>query len=79
MGTSPEAIDLAEDRDRFRAVLRRARHRLPRSGRGIDPTKRRDGVAEHIGFPLLVRPSYVLGGRGMAIVYDDDQLDKLHG
>src|SRR4051794_35706264 len=73
LGTSPEAIDLAEDRGRFGALLDRLGLRAP-------PYTTAHGAAEalacapKIGFPLLVRPSYVLGGRAMELVYDTDQL-----
>ena len=73
LGTSPEAIDAAEDRQAFGVVLERAGLPAPAHG-----TARSDeqalAVAGRIGFPLLVRPSYVLGGRGMEIVYDADGL-----
>ncbi|MGO4860576.1 carbamoyl-phosphate synthase large subunit [Atopobiaceae bacterium Sow4_H2] len=73
MGTQPEAIDLAEDRDRFSALLDRLGVAYPPSSTAetLDDARR---VAREIGYPLLVRPSYVLGGRGMAIVYGDDDL-----
>ncbi len=73
MGTQPEAIDLAEDRERFSELLDRLDIAYPPSSTAetLDDAKR---VARHIGYPLLVRPSYVLGGRGMAIVYDDKDL-----
>ena len=69
MGTSPEAIDLAEDRERFSAVLDELDITYPAAGMatGFEEAER---VANRIGFPLLVRPSYVLGGRGMEIAYD---------
>ena len=75
MGTSPEAIDLAEDRDRFAAILDELEIAYPAAGDAstFDEAVR---VADRIGFPLLVRPSYVLGGRGMAIVYDAAQLKR---
>ena len=73
MGTQPEAIDLAEDRDRFAGLLDSLGIAYPPSSVAETVDEAR-GVARRIGFPLLVRPSYVLGGRGMAIVYDDDDL-----
>ena len=78
MGTSPEAIDLAEDRDRFASILDELGITYPAAGMAstFDEAK---AVARQIGFPLLVRPSYVLGGRGMAIVYNDDQLLRYMG
>ena len=73
MGTPPEAIDEAEDRGRFGAVLERAG--LPAPAYGTATTiAQAEEVAGRIGYPVLVRPSYVLGGRGMEIVYDVDQL-----
>ena len=73
VGTSPAAIDLAEDRREFGEVLRRAGLPAPRFGTAITSAEARE-VAAGIGYPVLVRPSYVLGGRGMEIVYDEDAL-----
>lgn len=75
LGTSPEAIDLAEDRDRFSAILDEMMIPYPKAGMA-NTYEEACQVADDIGFPLLVRPSYVLGGRGMAIVYDSAQLEK---
>ena len=75
MGTSPEAIDLAEDRDRFSAILDELSIAYPAAGMA-STYQEACVVADQIGFPLLVRPSYVLGGRGMGIVYDGAQLEK---
>ena len=75
MGTQPEAIDLAEDRDRFASLLDRLDIAYPPSSTA-ETVEVAKGVARRVGYPLLVRPSYVLGGRGMAIVYDDDDLVK---
>ncbi len=73
-GTSPETIDLAEDRERFGALLRRLD--IPQPEAGIAHTlAEAEGIAERIGYPVLVRPSYVLGGRAMAIVYGQPDLD----
>lgn len=74
VGTPPEAIDLAEDRGEFGEVLRRAGLPAPRFGMAtsFDQARR---IAAEIGYPVLVRPSYVLGGRGMEIVYDEDTLE----
>lgn len=78
MGTSPESIDLAEDRDRFSALLDDLGILYPASGMA-NTYEEAVNVANRIGYPLLVRPSYVLGGRGMAIVYDAAQLKKYMG
>jgi len=74
IGTSADAIDLAEDRKRFGALLRELGIPQPENGMAAtgDEAKK---VAEQIGYPVLVRPSYVLGGRAMAIVYDEESLD----
>jgi len=75
LGTSPDSIDIAEDRDRFSRLLKQLAIPQPESG---SATSREDAIriAREIGFPLLVRPSYVLGGRAMEIVYDESQLDR---
>jgi len=73
VGTSPEAIDLAEDRGAFGRVLHEARLPAPRHGTAYSAEEAVE-VAREIGYPVLVRPSYVLGGRGMEIVYDDETL-----
>jgi carbamoyl-phosphate synthase large subunit len=75
LGTQPDAIDLAEDRKRFSAFLTDLKIPQPESGTAISLLEAKD-VAHRIGFPVLVRPSYVLGGRAMAIVYDDKQLEQ---
>ena len=75
LGTSPDSIDLAEDRQRFAALLRDLDIMQPASGTATSREEAR-GVAQRMGFPLVVRPSYVLGGRGMAIVYDMGTLDR---
>jgi carbamoyl-phosphate synthase large subunit len=73
VGTSPKAIDLAEDRGEFGEVLRNAGLPAPRFGMATSFEQARR-IAADIGYPVLVRPSYVLGGRGMEIVYDDETL-----
>jgi len=73
MGTQPEAIDLAEDRDRFAALLDRLGIAYPPSSTATTIAEAKE-VARRVGYPLIVRPSYVLGGRGMAIVYDGSDL-----
>ncbi|HKM25176.1 MAG TPA: carbamoyl-phosphate synthase large subunit, partial [Corynebacterium sp.] len=73
VGTTPEAIDLAEDRGEFGEVLRKAALPAPAFGTATSFEEARE-VADTIGYPVLVRPSYVLGGRGMEIVYDEESL-----
>ena len=75
MGTKPSAIDLAEDRDRFAEVLDELAITYPAAGMASS-FEEACQVADRIGFPLLVRPSYVLGGRGMVIAYDAKYLEK---
>ncbi len=75
VGTSPAAIDLAEDRGAFGRVLAEAGLAAPRHGTATSYAGARD-IAAEIGYPVLVRPSYVLGGRGMEIVYDADSLES---
>ena len=74
LGTSPDAIDLAEDRKRFSALLTELGIPQPESGTAVSLAEAKD-VAARIGYPVLVRPSYVLGGRAMAIVYDETRLE----
>ena len=73
IGTSPDSIDLAEDRERFKELLDRLSIKQPESGIARSYDSAFD-VAEHLGYPVLVRPSYVLGGRAMQIVYDSEAL-----
>lgn len=73
VGTSPETIDLAEDRDRFRQVMRKLAIPQPESGMA-STLKEALSIAEQIGYPLMVRPSYVLGGRAMQVVHDEEML-----
>ncbi|NLJ97557.1 MAG: carbamoyl-phosphate synthase large subunit [Clostridiales bacterium] len=73
LGTSPETIDLAEDRDRFREMMDKLDIPMPESGMAVDTTEALE-IAKKIGYPVMVRPSYVLGGRGMEIVHDDESL-----
>ena len=75
LGTSPDAIDLAEDRDRFKALIDRLGLKQPDSGIAGSPGEAR-AVAELLGYPLLIRPSYVLGGRAMEILADSGDLDR---
>ncbi len=75
LGTSPDAIDLAEDRDRFKQLLEKLKLRQPESGIATSPKQAR-ATAEGIGYPIVIRPSYVLGGRAMEIVHDGAQLDR---
>ena len=73
LGTSPAVIDLAEDRDLFRAMMDKLEIPMPESGMATTVEEALE-VAHKIGFPVMVRPSYVLGGRGMEVVYDDENL-----
>ncbi len=73
IGTSPDTIDLAEDRDRFRKMMERMGIPMPESGMAATLDEAL-AVAARIGYPLMVRPSYVLGGRGMEVVYDEEML-----
>ncbi len=73
IGTSPDAIDRAEDRERFAEIVEKLGLAQPPNGIAFDPAGASD-AAQRIGYPVLVRPSYVLGGRAMEIVYDDDAL-----
>ena len=75
LGTKPEAIDLAEDRRRFQELLDRLEIAYPSAGTA-ETFEEALQVAERIGYPLLVRPSYVLGGRGMVIAYDEEYLER---
>jgi carbamoyl-phosphate synthase large subunit len=75
LGTSPDSIDLAEDRQRFSQLLWDLGVPQPASGTAVSREEARE-VAERIGYPVVVRPSYVLGGRGMAIVFDSGALDR---
>ena len=74
-GTSPESIDTAEDREQFEAILRRLDIRQPRNGLARSEAEARV-VAERVGYPVVVRPSYVLGGRAMEVVYGEDELNR---
>ena len=75
LGTSPDAIDLAEDRDRFKKLLDKLKLRQPQNGIATSPAAAR-AIADEIGYPVVIRPSYVLGGRAMEIVRDAAQLDR---
>ncbi len=73
LGTSPDTIDLAEDRDRFRKMMEKMGIPMPASGMAVNMSEALT-IAEQIGYPLMVRPSYVLGGRGMQVVHDEEGL-----
>jgi carbamoyl-phosphate synthase large subunit len=75
LGTSPDMIDLAEDRDRFQKLLATLKLRQPENGIANSPGQAK-ATAERMGYPVVIRPSYVLGGRGMEIVHDSHQLDR---
>ena len=73
LGTSPSVIDLAEDRDLFRAMMEKLEIPMPESGMATT-VEEAIAIAKEIGYPVMVRPSYVLGGRGMEVVYDDTSM-----
>ncbi len=73
LGTSPAVIDLAEDRDQFRAMMDKLEIPMPESGMAVNVDEAIE-IANSIGYPVMVRPSYVLGGRGMEVVYDEPML-----
>ena len=73
LGTTPDVIDLAEDRDRFRQMMERMGIPMPESGMASSFAEARQ-IAAQIGYPLMVRPSFVLGGRGMEVVHDEEML-----
>ena len=73
LGTSPETIDLAEDRDMFRAMMDKLGIPMPESGMAVTVDDALS-IANKIGYPVMVRPSYVLGGRGMEVVHDDEMM-----
>lgn len=75
LGTSPSVIDLAEDRDQFRAMMEKLSIPMPESGMATT-VEEALGIAARIGYPVMVRPSYVLGGRGMEVVYDDESMTE---
>jgi len=75
LGTSPDAIDLAEDRDRFKQLLDKLQLRQPQNGIASSTEQARE-IVDRIGYPVVIRPSYVLGGRAMEIVHDAGQLER---
>ena len=75
LGTSPDAIDLAEDRDRFKDLLDRLSLKQPPNGIARSATQAHE-IVKQIGFPVVIRPSYVLGGRAMEIVHTEEQLER---
>jgi len=75
LGTTPETIDLAEDRDRFRQIITKLGIPQPESGMAGN-LEEALAIAEEIGYPLMIRPSYVLGGRAMKIILDEDMLEE---
>jgi carbamoyl-phosphate synthase large subunit len=76
IGTSPESIDLAEDREKFKQILNQIGLKQPENQTALEPEDAKDAAAR-IGYPVLLRPSFVLGGRGMFIVYDEKELEKV--
>lgn len=75
LGTSPDAIDRAEDRERFQALIKKLDLKQPPNGTAMDLEQAME-VARQISYPVVVRPSYVLGGRAMAVVYDEEELKE---
>jgi carbamoyl-phosphate synthase large subunit len=75
LGTTPEVIALAEDRDLFREMMKKLDIPMPESGMAVT-VEDAIGIAAKIGYPVMVRPSFVLGGRGMEVVYDDEQMTE---
>ena len=75
LGTTPETIDMAEDRDLFNEMMEKLNIPMPESGMAVNVDEALE-IAKKIGYPLMVRPSYVLGGRGMEVVYDDASLKE---
>ncbi len=75
LGTQPDAIDLAEDRNRFKALIEKLGLKQPDSGIANSPQAAR-AIADRLGYPIVIRPSYVLGGRGMEIVHDGKEIDS---
>ena len=75
LGTSPAVIDLAEDRDLFREMMDKLEIPMPESGMAVNVSEAIE-IANRIGYPVMVRPSYVLGGRGMEVVYDEEALTQ---
>ena len=73
LGTTPETIDLAEDRDHFRAMMDKLGIPMPEAGMAVNVEEALE-IANRIGYPVMVRPSYVLGGRGMEVVHDDEMM-----
>lgn len=73
LGTSPETIDEAEDRDLFRAMMEKLNIPMPENGMAVNVDEALE-IANRIGYPVMVRPSYVLGGRGMEVVHDDEMM-----
>ena len=76
IGTSPESIDLAEDREKFKQILDQLGLKQPQNETALLPEDAKDAAAR-IGYPILLRPSFVLGGRGMFIVYDENELEQV--
>ncbi|WP_040196602.1 carbamoyl-phosphate synthase large subunit [Candidatus Soleaferrea massiliensis] len=74
LGTTPDTIDLAEDRDRFRIMMEKLEIPMPQSAMATN-VEEALAAAKEIGYPLMVRPSYVLGGRGMEVVHDDEAME----
>lgn len=76
LGTTPKSIEMAEDRKKFKSILHKLKLKQPQSSIAMTPDEARK-KAKKIGFPILLRPSFVLGGRGMFIVYEDDEFEQV--
>ncbi len=74
LGTTPETIAMAEDRDLFRAMMEKLEIPMPEAGMAVTVDEAKE-IASRIGYPVMVRPSFVLGGRGMEVVHDDEQME----
>ncbi len=75
LGTAPQVIDMAEDRDLFRAMMEKLEIPMPEAGMAVNVEEALE-IADKIGYPVMVRPSYVLGGRGMEVVHEEDSLKE---
>ena len=77
LGTSPDAIDLAEDRERFQQLIKKLGLKQPQNGIAHSAAEARS-IAQDVGLPVVIRPSYVLGGRAMEVVWQMADLDRIY-